>query len=318
MSVETIDVNAAAESEEGQSDAEKAAARGDDFTPTGDDDGGAGTAGAGGDAAAAGKGDDDPATLAAVAGDDDDAAGSKMVPHARFNEVNSKLQEERDRRIAAETEARVLREQGAAAAGKGADKGAESVDLKDLRKQHHQAMMEGDEDKALELADKIDGEVSRQAEERALARFEQREQERQITNTAAAVIEKYPFLNSNGAEANKEAIADVIDMRDVYIARGKTPADALRLAAEKIGKQYAKADDGDDDDKGNKGNAADERNKQAITRNAAAASAQPPRADGGKGQRTTRATEVDVSQMDDTKFRSLPKEEKRKLRGDVV
>lgn len=290
------------------------------------------------------RGDDAPEDpsdedLKAVAGDDDDDEdegddaddedkGSKHVPHARFNEVNEK-------RIRAEERARLLEEENARLKGGGKAKESDgeeetpAVDLKALRKQRNEALMEGDSDKAAELDEQIDAEVERRAVEKAAAAAETsiltRQARQEFAGAVAESIEKYPFLDAKGEQANAKAIAEVVEWRDFYIAKGKSPAEALRQAVGKVGPQYAPkkggkadADDDDDGDEGDDGaeSRAALRRKLALRRNADAANRQPARP-GGVGERSS-AAKLKVEDLSDDEFDKLPEKAKRELRGDAM
>jgi hypothetical protein len=198
----------------------------------------------------------------------------------------------------------MLRQQGAP------QKQAEpEADLKALRKARNDALLEGDSEKAAEIEDQIDTVKDRQLTATITARAERSMQERELQQTAAAVARDYPFLDTNNAEANRDAIDETLALRNVYINKGYSWSEALRKAADRIAKDYGGKVEGDD--------LSRRRDALALSRGATAARAQPTQMAGGKGMRAANDSSAgDVSKMTDAEFRKLPESEKRRLRGD--
>lgn len=259
----------------------------------------------------------------AAEGEDDDAKAD--VPYPRFKEVNDKYTTERDLRMRAEGRAEAAEELAKSGQRAPAEKKDDvpEVDIKALRKAERAAMMEGDTDKAAEFGDKADAAIFAKAKKEATAEAlhttASATATEKLNDAAETMIEKYPFLDSNAAEANSKAIAEVIEWRDFYISKGESPARALTKAADRIGAPILKASkDDDEDDEPAAGKKKDERTEQAILRGADAANRQPPRASGGKGDRAGQAGNPDVSKMSDEEFAKLTKAEKARLREDAV
>lgn len=290
--------------------------------------------------------DKDTKGLAAVAGgeeeeeepEEEEQAGGR-IPKGRFNEVN-------ERRIRAEERARVLEEElarvrgGSQGGGGKKEEEAPAFDYDAKEAEYADAMMEGDKDKALKLRKEINAQLRADAEAEATAKAEQRimqrEAEREFKTAVAAAIEKYPFLDAKSKQANADAIDDVVALRDHYIRKGKSPGDALRMAADKIGPQYGKPkkastqveeeeeEEGAEDEapasKSNVTKLADKlkaRQQAALTRNAKASAAQPAAISGvGAGSRTKKGEDVDVENLSESEFERMPESEKKRLRGD--
>lgn len=126
------------------------------------------------------------------------------------------------------------------------DKPADTaVDLSDLVRQRDEALYSGDADKAHELSMKIISIQDQRAEERAVAKIEEREanktaqekQQDEITDAlsrANALVEKYPFLNPQGKDANQDAIDLVVASRDALMRNGVPFGDAIEQAVAKV------------------------------------------------------------------------------------
>lgn len=201
-----------------------------------------------------------------------------VIPRARFDEVNAKLHAERE-------EVERLRAELEATRSKSADM---LVDTASMEKEYFQAMMEGDQDKAIAVRAKINAEFVAQAEanaeERVLSQLSQREAAKVFNDTVSQLVSDHPFLDSNSASANAEAIADVVEWRNMYMAQGAPAHVALQKAVSKIAPMYAA--------KPESAEAAvpaepvvDKRKQLALVNAAKAASAQPPRVDAGVGNR---------------------------------
>lgn len=257
---------------------EKPAAEANGAEANGDSKQSAGEAGAEGGQAAAEK----PAT-------EEQGGRAQVIPRARFDEVNAKLHAERER---AEELARQLAEAKAAKDQAAAEKAADDAQAKidELEAKHYDAILEGDKESALairrEINQVIRADAERQAAERAERTIAER-QKRDDESRAAAEFEilvaetltKYPFLDDASAEANAEAIADVVVWRDHFLAAGKNAAEALRLSVGKVAPLYAKPAAEPVPAK------EDTRKKAAIERNAADAVSQPAAPVAGLGNR---------------------------------
>jgi len=260
--------------------------------------------------------DVDADALAAVVGDDGEA-----VPYHRFNKIAKAFREEQEARLRLEGENAALREVAKAAPTQEA-KSVEKVDVRALRKQASDALLEGDSAKATELNAQADAALLEQGAtigtERAIARIRAEAMQERLDDAAERMAEKYPFLDSTSAEADKAAIAEVVEWRDFYMSKGMPAHRALERAATKIGeplrKGQTKAEGGETPD-----DLARRREALALSRAGDAARRQPAPITGGKGERASKAEAPDdVAKLTDAQFKSMPAAEKARLRGDVV
>lgn len=251
-------------------------------------------------------------------GDDKD----RRVPYSRFREVNEAVVSEREARIRAETELRLMRE-GKIAPPTPTPAAPEPVNIGNLRREAKQALMEGDIDKSLELDAQADAELERRAEQRAVERMErdnairrEEEERTELNQVGARVMAKYPFLDQNHADTNPEAIEDVVALRNGYIAKGMKPGAALEKAADTIAKSLGfEADPA----KGNKDDPVKTRQQEGIARSAKAAVQQPAVPLVGRGERgRSTVAEIDIAKLSDDEFRALPEAERARQRGDTV
>lgn len=294
--------------------------------------------GEGEDGATAGEGEGE--------GDGEDGGKGQMIPKPRFNEVNAALKAEREARLRLEEENARLRgtstkkddgKDGQQAGTEGEQQ--QAVDLKALRKQRMAAMMEGDEDKALEIEEQIETEIRRQAEESAIRRITeenakklQKQAEDDFKAAAAEMKTAYPMLDGGTAEkpnpnANPIAIAAVVQIRNQQIQAGVAPAEALRSAVEQVAEAMSLKPVGGSDGGGEgEGGAAarvdpkQTRRQQIVARNAAAARSQPAdivTTGAGRGARTANGEgDINVRDLSEEEFERLPAAEKKRLRGD--
>ena len=272
--------------------------------------------------------------------DDDDGDGDdkreSSIPRSRFDEVNErrKIAEATMARQAEELEAlRAASKQGQQQQDQAEEQGAKVVefDFEAKEGEYLDAVMEGDTDKAKSIRREINTALTTQirqnslAEARELVRAESQQQ--RVSEAAEAVISAYPLLDSTSKDADQDAIADVVDLRDTYIRRGKDPVQAMIDAANKVARMngWKPADensgDGDDDSDGNNtrqapknGSRTEDRRAQSVSRGAAAQRNQPD-IRSGVGQRVKEGT-LDVSKMSDDEFERLSETEKSRLRGD--
>lgn len=259
--------------------------------------------------------------LKQVAGDDDDPdeGKGKFIPKGRFDEVNLRMQ--RAEKMAEEASAALAA--ALTAAGKPAAKtepAAAEFDLKATMKARLAALASGDDDKALELDEKIQAHTLSEA--RRLAREDMRaenveltakQQQTEMARTAAELVKAYPQLDPKSPDVDADAIDFVVARRDRLMAEGRPAHEALRLAVDVAAKRFG-FEAGRPSPTNSDPQAA--RIEAARVKAAAAAMQQPPEL-GGKGNRATQPAREKVEDMTDDEFAALPDAEKKRLRGDV-
>ncbi|MGH8446870.1 MAG: hypothetical protein ACREVL_16480 [Solimonas sp.] len=290
--------------------------------------------------------DKDVKGLKSVAGEeeeeeeeDDQPAGGKKgsghVPHARFNEVNEELKNERAERLRLEEE--LARARGTGGKKKPAEEEAPAFDFDGKEEAYADALMEGDKKKAAAIRKEINAELSRQAEERAteiaVRRVSAATAQSELSAAAAEMKAEYPFLDHKNKAANAEAIGDVLGWRDLYIGQGMGHGAALRKAVAKVAPLYTPKKGGkvveeeeeeeEEQEEQQQGSGkpklslADLRKRRALERNADAAKRQPARLDGGAGDRSE-VSKIKVEDLTEEEYEKLPAKVKQQLRGDNV
>ena len=252
--------------------------------------------------------------LAELAGD---GGKAKMVPHARFNEVNETLKQERAERLRLEEElARARGGQPAVPADKPAE--AQAFDFDDAEDRYMEALMDGDKDAALKIRNEIRSEERKQfaaesaqsAQKAADAELKRRDAETEqgaAQRVLSAAIEKYPFLNHESDEADADAIEDVIARRDLYLKQGMPFAKALATAVEKVAPRYTAQDEAP---KPGKRTATTEQIRRNLDLEKRIPAAMP-----GVGER---GKDIDYAKLSEDEFDALSEADKRKARGDFV
>ena len=218
---------------------------------------------------------DDPQTAEAPKEEDEEPQPKRdaVIPRARFDEVNAKLHAEREEaaRLRAELEALT--------------KKPEPTDnnIDTLEDEYFEAMIAGDKDKAKGIRATINAEIFNRAQaasaETAAATLSQREMQTSFSKAVEQTVSAYPFLDSTKPEANAEAIAEVVEWRDFFIAKGESPAVALQKAAGKVAPLYAAKSEPTPP-------AVDTRKQKAVEVAAKTANAQPPSVEAGVGNRS--------------------------------
>lgn len=111
--------------------------------------------------------------------------------------------------------------------------------LRDLRKQHHQAIMDGDE----EIADKIAEQIEEAIINKALSTFEQRSSQKSEDDLLNELVndsyKTYPFLDPESESINVHANRLVRATATDYIAQGKSRVESLSLAVAEVGPIFA-------------------------------------------------------------------------------
>lgn len=138
--------------------------------------------------------------------------------------------------------------EGQAATEEGAQ-ATQSADLSALVAERDEALYAGDAERAHELSMKIIDIQNDLAASAALARMKaetsaskERETQEQMvataTERAAALVEKYPFLNPDDPAANQVAIDGVVAERNRLVASGVPLADAIEKAVAKVAPMF--------------------------------------------------------------------------------
>lgn len=252
-------------------------------------------------------------TLAAIAGEDK----PKMVPHARFNEVNEEAKSHRARVL--ELEEEMARLKGAApAALKKEDPKPEVFDFDAAEERYSEALLDGEKDKARQIRAEIRGEEQKAADQRAEAAADRLYKTNKAADDAARTklefdlelskaYAAYPFLSNDSADKNPDAIDETLVWHQHFIAKGKTPAQALAAAVEKIGPRYAPKVQGEPEK-------VVGLPKADLAKQIARADKVPPKAEGVGARSST----LNVSKMTGKDIKALAPDEEARLAGDVV
>ena len=240
-------------------------------------------------------------------------AKSQSVPHARFHEVNEAKKEAERRNAELEAELERLRSQSAAPAESKPAARESAFDFDAKEQEAADALFAGDTAAYKRIQGEIRAHERQEATQIALQQFEQITAQRTavslLQSTADQIASKFPFLNSESDEADADAIKDVVEWRDFYMAKGDAPHRALEKAANKVAPLYSSVDY-----EAVPVPKVDGRRAAAVARAAASSAAQPP-AGGGIGERAA-AGKLDVEKLTDEQYAKLSDEEKRRLRGD--
>lgn len=245
------------------------------------------------------------------------------IPKARFDAVNNKAKEAERQLEIANAELATLRagKPPANAAAPQVEQPAatqpealNNVSLRALRKEYHQALMDGDTDKAEELTDKIDAQVIAIAE----YRVEQRQASKAVANSMAEVttqaLKDYPFLDT---PAGADALDAIIAGRDRRIQGGMGAVQALSEAVSAIAPRFAGEQDANQvQGLESKKGLTDTRTSNAVARGARDSNSQPASLLAGQGNRTTASRPLNGEDMTEEQFSNMTQAEKKAARGD--
>ena len=189
--------------------------------------------------------------------------------------------------------------------------------------------IDGKTAEAAQLQTEVDAEIYQMARAEAKTQmegeFSRQSEENRFKAAVAELEETYDFLDSTSDNFDRVLTADVTALRDVYIQRGFSPADALTEAAEKILKierpeLFVTAENDSSADEVPK--KPEPKPKQparapAVEKNIRSAAAQPPRSQ-GESTRTEQAAPLNIFELSEDDFDRLSEKDLAKLRGDVV
>lgn len=237
-------------------------------------------------------------------GEDKDDKDEESIPKERFNQVYREMK-------ALKEELKALKDGGTQDDGQPGET-AKEIDIKALRKEATQALLDGKTDEYEDLQGQIDEEIQRRAEIRAEQRIETKREMQDFKATAARLTEENPILNPE--TGNPKAIAAVVRARDEYAAQGMGMTEALKQAVADIvelvgsGKPNTTKPTDPTDNAGEK--KPDARNVTAINRGAKDSNRVPP-AGGGVGNRA-----MDMpngGEIPQDKWDNLPQVERDKI-----
>lgn len=257
----------------------------------------------------------DPAALDEIAAipEEETTRPNGMIPKARFDEVNNakKAAEMNNAELLAAIEKLRRGEFKPESDDTPETKPEAEPEVSTLEDAYTDALMDGDRDKARELRMQINSIIRDSAVQEIEYRSTQASESNNINAAASAVIEKYPEFNDASELANTEAIGELVELRDFYIAaKGMSPSEAITKASEKVARMYNLGTDPSDEIK-----QVDDRTVVAIKRGARVAASQPNTSAVGVGTRQD-AAKVNIQNMSEEQFDVLPEAEKRRMRGD--
>lgn len=279
--------------------------------------------------------DDEKADLAAENPDGEEGEEgkdkkSKVVPHARFNEVVMQ-------RNFYETENADLKRKLAEVEGGGKKKVEEEpeYDYDEAEDRYLTAVAAGDKATAKAVRREINAQIQADAESNVIKtlNLDQRLEEQSTHLSEAQMVKAFttqieadfPQFNKASKDFDQDLVSDTLETYKAYVAGGM----ALSKAIEKATKLHAIAAGIDITKKPNKG-LSDEAQLSAAERATAARKKgndanqrQAPKLPGNKGNagkdlKNLDADDIDVEQLTDEQFDALPEATKKKLRGDAV
>lgn len=264
-------------------------------------------------------------------GDKDDKKEPKKdtrLPLARHQEI---LAKERERREQLEREVAQLR-QGQAVAKTNEDITKAEEAVAGMEKEYLDLLAKGEVEKAAAKMAEIrrtERSISQSTMLMETQAAEARAYERvKYDNTVERLEAAYPVINPDHADYDKEKTADVIELRDGYLATGKySRAEALQKACKTLLKaSTAKQENATEVDvRVDKEDVAkavrEERKKDAVAKNLDTATKQPPSA-AGVGQDSDKnggkLKAADVIKMPQKEFAKLAESDLADLRGDTL
>lgn len=245
---------------------------------------------------------------------------AKMVPHARMKEA---VEKERAAREKSEKRAQDA-EDKLAAANKGVDLDKLGEEIEALDEKLDKAIADGDV-----AAKKLFRKELRE-KQMTLARAEAAALSAQATAVAVervrydALVERmeveYPAMNPDHEDYDEDVVAEIVELKEAYEAKGQSSTEALKKAAKYIlkGKTVEKKADAEDEDAQKK--AEEDLREKAVKKAQDAKGKQPPSADkGGKpSDKSGGNLAKNIGKITDVEFDKLDAKEKARLRGDEV
>lgn len=197
----------------------------------------------------------------------------------------------------------------------------------DMEGKYNKLMADGEVEKARELMTKIRQTersiIKAQSDAQMAVAMAQAAESARYSIALERIEEAYPALNEDHDDYDAEKMADVADLKAVYMRRGMTPTQALQKAVLKF---FPKTESRAQEDattvapRVSEKDVAAERKKLAAGKTADAVTRQPASTSkaGTDNTRTVSLTPQDVIKMSQDKFAKLDEAELAKLRGDEL
>ena len=239
----------------------------------------------------------------------DEATKPKMIPKARFDEVNDAKKNAQSALEAANAE--IARLMALKAPEQAAADTASAFDEDAKEQAYIDAMLEGDTKAAMAIRREINANLRSQAAQEVEQRMEQRQVATTMQAESNQALADFPYLDTPDGEY---ALNLIVSARNADIAKGVPAHLALRKAVAAIAPRFMPDEDTptrvSTDSKG----AIDTRTQDALRRGAADSNRQPPAVQ-GIGSRI-QAPRINVESLDDDQFAALSTADKKRLRGD--
>jgi len=183
-----------------------------------------------------------------------------------------------------------------------------------------EAMLDGETDKAFDIFGKMmatqsqanSSKTEKEVAERVRNEINQDRAMNELRDTAASLAAQYPELDSAGTDADEGLIEEVVEMRDLYVDRGLTPAKALQKSVRLVALENSLVDR-TAKPKADMAKPAKKVNTKAKLEAAKRESGKLS----GSGGRNGRP-EINIGRLSDEEFGKLSAEAKSNARGDYV
>jgi hypothetical protein len=256
-------------------------------------------------------GDDVPPVVEeAVVEEEDTAPKQHMIPKRRLDDVVAKQRK-------AEQELADIRKELAEAKATASAKPA--VDIHALSKQHGEALLDGDLDKAADINDEIIAAISQNPVAPPPmdidSIYAEVEAKLEFKAAIATVFGAHPELDHDSDQFDEDLNAEAMVFQQAYLNQGHSPAEAVHRASkaaitmlrpELLATKEAPA------------KPAAVPRATNVKGNVAASNAQPPKMDQGESGGTTSSQMVDITKLTDEEFDALPEATRARMRGDLV
>lgn len=240
------------------------------------------------------------------------------IPKSRLDEVIRQREEAKERSLwlEAQLEKLINNQQRSPEPTKPAEP---SYNFDEAEEKYVNLIIEGETQKASKLRAEIDrarqnelkeliAEITEKATSRAKSESATVLAEEKFQDLVVNFENKYKFLDADADDYNEEAVDTVNTLLAGYVAAGKSKAEGLKLAVNKVAPLYVKAAE-------TKQSLGNKRKVEAGKKAAQAANSQPLKTKSVSTRQVDKET-VNVSKMSEREFNQLTEKEKRILRGD--
>jgi hypothetical protein len=251
--------------------------------------------------------------------EDEEAPRGKSIkiPKKRFDEVNERYKESKDRLKWLEDQFARLLSTNTPLKEAVEESAQETYDFDEAEEKYISLILEGETKDAAKLRREIDSKRSQENQrqynkikQEAAEEIKKSQDDERFNLLIETYESKHAFLNPSSKKYNADAVDTINTLMAGYLAKGELRSSALKKSLDKVVPLF------ESESPASK-SSVDKRTIEQRKKNVAAIKRTPPKTN-GKSSRELDVDAIDLSNLSESEFKKLDKRTLAKLRGDVL